>query len=318
MAEVFRRQKPYLSKEEQDELSNPLNQKAANITAKPDGGIVMMRYKDMWFPLLISEDKIQTDKGNALERAAKNVVFFDPVLKPLGYSPYVIFATGGSMRGGSLAMPGFKQLLPILRGKKPLYVDVNARDTVLAFQALLNEVSLKPRMDMPATTAFIRTGNVGLPFWKMTPTIEERRLLCEAVVRQSLLHIKHLFDTNPQWRGIPIGAMVQPERATTVPKKDNRAKQAIEKLLEEAQDHGEMYDIDYRMLATYDNEREHDMKSAYRWVLDVSGLSKEVLPYELFTSMMQERGYPVQTRQGFDYFELYHPNLVEFNLRDLE
>jgi len=65
--------------------------------ASPDGGIIYIKCSDNnWLPVFIGENKWQEDNpGNALERAVKNLVYFQLVLIKYDYFPYLINLNGG-------------------------------------------------------------------------------------------------------------------------------------------------------------------------------------------------------------------------------
>ena len=62
----------------------------------PDGGIFYVKCKDeLLLPVFIGENKWQEDNpGNALERAVKNLVFFQHLLIKYDYFPYLINLNG--------------------------------------------------------------------------------------------------------------------------------------------------------------------------------------------------------------------------------
>ena len=111
------RRKDILKKTEIAEALNngyrPENDKSF---VKPDGGIIEVKIGKSWYPLLISEMKKQGTnqerekegkkkqaKGNAIERASKNVDEFRLwcANKKLNYFPYVMFASGCDFHVGS-------------------------------------------------------------------------------------------------------------------------------------------------------------------------------------------------------------------------
>jgi type II restriction enzyme len=86
----------------------------SNSWIQPDGGVLFMKYKGKEYPILISEVKKQgtnririsegkskQGKGNAIERAFKNVSEFKCFCNDLDYFPYVIFACGCDFEEGS-------------------------------------------------------------------------------------------------------------------------------------------------------------------------------------------------------------------------
>jgi hypothetical protein len=99
------------------ELNNGYKPESDASFVQPDGGIIDVKYKNKWYPLLISEMKKQGTnnerkkegkpkqaKGNAIERAAKNIDEFrfwcNTVLK-LDYFPYLMLITGCDFVKGS-------------------------------------------------------------------------------------------------------------------------------------------------------------------------------------------------------------------------
>jgi len=107
----------------------PYNPEVENSFISPDGGVLFVKYKGIDLPILISEAKKQgtlfflqagklredlTDtqialalsgkeqgKGNAIERAYKNIDEFKLYCEDLNYFPYVIFACGCDFESGS-------------------------------------------------------------------------------------------------------------------------------------------------------------------------------------------------------------------------
>ena len=107
----------------------PYNPEVENSFISPDGGVLFVKYKGIDLPILISEAKKQgtlfflengelredlTDtqialalsgkeqgKGNAIERAYKNIDEFKLYCEDLDYFPYVIFACGCDFESGS-------------------------------------------------------------------------------------------------------------------------------------------------------------------------------------------------------------------------
>tara|TARA_B110000503_G_scaffold140020_1_gene229805 strand:- start:682 stop:1392 length:711 start_codon:yes stop_codon:yes gene_type:complete len=107
----------------------PYNPEVENSFISPDGGVLFVKYKGIDLPILISEAKKQgtlfflqdgelredlTDtqislalsgkeqgKGNAIERAYKNIDEFKLYCEDLNYFPYVLFACGKDFECGS-------------------------------------------------------------------------------------------------------------------------------------------------------------------------------------------------------------------------
>jgi hypothetical protein len=107
----------------------PYNPEVENSFVSPDGGVLFVKYKGIDLPILISEAKKQgtlfflqdgelredlTDtqialalsgkeqgKGNAIERAYKNIDEFKLYCEDLNYFPYVLFACGKDFECGS-------------------------------------------------------------------------------------------------------------------------------------------------------------------------------------------------------------------------
>ena len=107
----------------------PYNPEVENSFISPDGGVLFVKYKGIDLPILISEAKKQgtlfflqdgelredlTDtqislalsgkeqgKGNAIERAYKNIDEFKLYCEDLNYFPYVLFACGKDFEDGS-------------------------------------------------------------------------------------------------------------------------------------------------------------------------------------------------------------------------
>ena len=107
----------------------PYNPEVENSFISPDGGVLFVKYKGIDLPILISEAKKQgtlfflengelredlTDtqialalsgkeqgKGNAIERAYKNIEEFKLYCEGLNYFPYVLFACGKDFESGS-------------------------------------------------------------------------------------------------------------------------------------------------------------------------------------------------------------------------
>ena len=107
----------------------PYNPEVENSFVSPDGGVLFVRYKGIDLPILISEAKKQgtlfflengelredlTDtqislalsgknqgRGNAIERAYKNIEEFRLYCESLNYFPYVLFACGKDFESGS-------------------------------------------------------------------------------------------------------------------------------------------------------------------------------------------------------------------------
>lgn len=63
----------------------------------PDGGVISVQtVSGAWLPVFIGENKWQeANAGNAVERAVKNVVFFQHLLVAHDYFPYMINLNGG-------------------------------------------------------------------------------------------------------------------------------------------------------------------------------------------------------------------------------
>ncbi len=75
-------------------------------SVRPDGGILFVSKNGKKFAILISENKKQGDgkkqaKGNAIERAGKNIMFAQSLLKDETIFPYVIFCHGTDFIEGS-------------------------------------------------------------------------------------------------------------------------------------------------------------------------------------------------------------------------
>ena len=107
----------------------PYNPESEKSFVSPDGGVLFVRYKGIDLPILISEAKKQgtlffkedgtlredlTDtqislalsgknqgRGNAIERAYKNIEEFRLYCESLNYFPYVLFACGKDFESGS-------------------------------------------------------------------------------------------------------------------------------------------------------------------------------------------------------------------------
>ena len=100
----------------------PYNPEAENSFVSPDGGVLFVEYggekyqyhHPKYLPILISEAKKQgtnikrlheglkkQSKGNAIERAFKNIEEFKLYCEDLDYFPYVIFACGCDFESGS-------------------------------------------------------------------------------------------------------------------------------------------------------------------------------------------------------------------------
>ena len=105
------------------------NPEVENSFVSPDGGVVFVKYEGEEYPILISEAKKQgtlffkedgalrdnlTEKqvelalsgkdqtrGNAIERAYKNIDEFKLYCESLNYFPYVLFACGKDFESGS-------------------------------------------------------------------------------------------------------------------------------------------------------------------------------------------------------------------------
>jgi type II restriction enzyme len=86
----------------------------SNSFVKPDGGVLFMNFNNKKYPILISEAKKQGTnvyrineglkkqaKGNAIERAFKNIEEFKLYCNDIEYFPYVIFAYGCDFQEGS-------------------------------------------------------------------------------------------------------------------------------------------------------------------------------------------------------------------------
>jgi type II restriction enzyme len=83
---------------------DPKNKK---VYIKPDGGIIMMQFRDKMYPILIVEDKVQGTNdilfkagkkkqacGNAIERGGKNIRGAEMLYSGVPYFSYVLFASG--------------------------------------------------------------------------------------------------------------------------------------------------------------------------------------------------------------------------------
>jgi len=92
----------------------PYNPEVEKSFVSPDGGVLFVKYKGEEYPILISEAKKQgtnvirldeglkkQSKGNAIERAFKNIDEFKLYCEDLDYFPYVIFACGCDFESGS-------------------------------------------------------------------------------------------------------------------------------------------------------------------------------------------------------------------------
>jgi type II restriction enzyme len=108
----------------------PYNPEVENSFISPDGGVLFVKYKGKEYPILISEAKKQgthffkidgitlreyltkkqialalsgkeQGKGNAIERAYKNIEEFKLYCEGLNYFPYVLFACGKDFESGS-------------------------------------------------------------------------------------------------------------------------------------------------------------------------------------------------------------------------
>ena len=97
----------------------PYNPEVENSFVNPDGGVLFVKYEGEeypceYLPILISEAKKQgtnvkrlseglkkQSKGNAIERAFKNIDEFKLYCEDLNYFPYVIFACGCDFERGS-------------------------------------------------------------------------------------------------------------------------------------------------------------------------------------------------------------------------
>jgi len=112
----FRRKDILKKTEIAEALNNGYRPENDKSFVKPDGGIIEVKIGKSWYPLLISEMKKQGTnqerekegkkkqaKGNAIERASKNVDEFRLwcANKKLNYFPYVMFASGCDFHVGS-------------------------------------------------------------------------------------------------------------------------------------------------------------------------------------------------------------------------
>ena len=107
----------------------PYRSEAETSFVSPDGGVLFIRYEEKDYPILISEAKKQgthffhkdgslrgdltetqtalalsgklQGKGNAIERAYKNIDEFKLFCEDLNYFPYVLFACGKDFEDGS-------------------------------------------------------------------------------------------------------------------------------------------------------------------------------------------------------------------------
>ena len=107
----------------------PYNPEVENSFISPDGGVLFIKYTGKYYPILISEAKKQgtfffnkdgtlkknltkkqvllalngkeQGKGNAIERAYKNIDEFKLYCEDLNYFPYIIFACGKDFESGS-------------------------------------------------------------------------------------------------------------------------------------------------------------------------------------------------------------------------
>jgi type II restriction enzyme len=92
----------------------PYNPEVEKSFVSPDGGVLFVKYEGEEYPILISEAKKQgtnvkrlyeglpkQSKGNAIERAYKNIDEFKLYCEDLNYFPYVIFACGCDFERGS-------------------------------------------------------------------------------------------------------------------------------------------------------------------------------------------------------------------------
>ena len=92
----------------------PYNPEVEKSFVSPDGGVLFVKHKGEEYPILISEAKKQgtnvirldeglkkQSKGNAIERAFKNIDEFKLYCEDLDYFPYVIFACGCDFESGS-------------------------------------------------------------------------------------------------------------------------------------------------------------------------------------------------------------------------
>jgi len=92
----------------------PYNPEVEKSFVSPDGGVLFVKYKGEEYHILISEAKKQgtnvirldeglkkQSKGNAIERAFKNIDEFKLYCEDLDYFPYVIFACGCDFESGS-------------------------------------------------------------------------------------------------------------------------------------------------------------------------------------------------------------------------
>lgn len=95
----------YLKNSCPEEEIHELESKRSSI--KPDGGLLLVPAKNgRRYPIVMSENKKQGDgkpqaSGNAIERAAKNVIWLQIWMREEEIFPFVIFARGEDFKKGS-------------------------------------------------------------------------------------------------------------------------------------------------------------------------------------------------------------------------
>lgn len=131
---------------------------------RPDGGSYLIKCQDdTWMPVFIGENKWQDDNpGNALERAVKNIVFFQHYLVQYDYFPYLLNLNGS-----------------IVNPNKGSYFD---RITMVGGYMPVNKVFVRNDPDTPRIRPFTFMMNPVFQYETIRATIKE-------IVSQSLRYL---------------------------------------------------------------------------------------------------------------------------------
>lgn len=144
-------------------LPNPENKK---VSMKPDGGIFYLILKDVKYPLLIIEDKVQGTNdilhhqkkkrqatGNAIERAAKNIRGAEMLFSKMNIFPYIIFASGCDFHSSETIA---KRIEMMNMGFPNHYIEITPENTNPDITSILENININKIVNKSIASVFIK------------------------------------------------------------------------------------------------------------------------------------------------------------------